>query len=60
MTSNRQNVGMKIPRPQNFLLALLLAFSLPLAAQTAPTDAHLEHQVTRLLDAQPALRGVRA
>ncbi len=51
---------MKIPRLQAFLSILLLALSLPLAAQTVPTDAHLERQVTRLLGAQPALRGIRA
>lgn len=47
-------------RIHSFLLALLLALSLPLAAQPAPADAHLEHQIARLLDAQPALRGIRA
>lgn len=47
-------------RLRTFLLALLLALSLPLAAQPAPADAHLEHQIARLLEAQPALRGIRA
>ena len=51
---------MTIHRLRIFLFALLLALSLPLAAQSAPGDAHLERQIAHLLDAQPALRGVRA
>ncbi len=51
---------MTITRLPAFLFALLLALSLPLAAQSVPGDVHLERQVMRLLNAQPALRDVRA
>ncbi|MGG6461553.1 BON domain-containing protein [Solilutibacter silvestris] len=51
---------MTMIRFRTFLFALLLALSLPLAAQSVPSDAHLERQIAHLLNAQPALRGIRA
>ncbi|MBS0226538.1 MAG: mechanosensitive ion channel [Proteobacteria bacterium] len=51
---------MTITRIHTFLFALLLALSLPVAAQPIPDDVHLERQVAHLLNAQPALRNIHA
>ncbi|MBW8823304.1 MAG: mechanosensitive ion channel [Xanthomonadales bacterium] len=51
---------MTTARFRTFLFALLLTLSLPLAAQSAPIDVHLQRQIAQLLAAQPALREVRA